>query len=984
MNNIFEYRRKEYSDFYNKLKTCLEIVQNETDFELEEFNVTFSPEKNIIDKTLKNKITIIFRKGTKTIDLSLNIPILDDDHFIINGYKKIPYFQILDIPFRITEDFITIKFNMASITFLYRDKSDTPFHFYINFLGKYCPASLIFYYFLRDRSFSFKPNENAHNLYNSFLEELQLIAEESSEMDDSDLIREIGSYISETDVYNKGDDFLYALNLAPKIDIINSQFLHTDNIVDEFMHILENNIFIDDLDYRNKRVQSESFLPIIISKLFEFALHNRRHKPRFKINKQILLSHCNQSNVIQYDFSINPIDFLTKKVRSTLIGPNSFNRDNIPPKFRDLHDSMYGRIDPVDTPDRDNCGIIQSLIPNCKLDETGRFSEEINEETNIVTIPLLTPFIEHNDQTRLQMAASQMRQAIPLEEFERPLIATKAQKEFLVESETVKVAKDDGEVVYLDEMSMLIVAYKNGEVDIIRIGPINIQDNLSLFYVNPDLIDNGKFNKGDILAYSHYYNDILMFGKNLLTGIMINGYNYEDGIVISESAAKKLTSLHIEEKEILLTPDQVLLLLDNDKPLYEELETINQGSFYARIKSIPYKYAQDSDKILLDEITHVAKKTYLVGDLHIYPNEWNTTIRAFNNFIEHRISKESERNNKIKKIIEQSYGKKSDQYKYLCDKWNLNVFDYIGRLKYKGEKINGVLFKFNLIYKDYISLGDKLANRHGGKGVITKIVPDKEMPKTKDDQPLEMIINPLGIISRMNLGQLFELHLGWAFHHVRENAKKMLRNNEPSFKIKEYIFDFIKLIDPTKDQKMVADFKKLLEIKEITEDFLNNLYLLLYPFESPKYENIQKALEYVGRDFEETIYDPKLNKSFDIALGYMYIMKLNHIAKNKLAARSIGPYSKRTLQPLGGKRNKGGQRFGEMEAACLIALDMPKTLQEFFLRSDSFAYVKHLINETESNEEIKTPEIVNLFDSYLKVIGIEIVDQPSTKGDKND
>lgn len=987
MNNIIDFRRKEYQEIENKIRECIKVVEEETDFILEKFDISFSPEKNSIDKTLKNKISLVFKstkKNSKTIDLSMFLPIYDNDKFIINGFEKIPYFQMLDVPFRITDEFITIKLSMASISFA-PYKETNGFKFYINFLGKKCPASLIFYYFLKDKVFDYQPNDG-HPFYNEFIEELHTVGTESSEIDDSDLIQEIGKYISDVDIYNKGDDFLYAIKIAPKIDILHTRFFHTENknLIEEFLYILQNNISYDDLDLRNKWIRSESFTALIISKLFEFMIHNRRHKPRFKVNKQFLLSHCNQNPTIQYDFSINPIDYYTKLLRVSLIGPNSFNRDNIPPKFRDLHESFYGRIDPVDTPDRENCGVIQSLIPSVNVDENGRFTDIISNE--IVTIPLLTPFIEHDDQTRLQMAASQMRQAIPLEEFDIPYICTTANKDFLNDSKTVIRAKDDGEVIYNDSINYLLVAYKNGEIDIIKIGFVNKQNNLNIYYPNHEILENKKFNKGDILAYSHYYNSVLSFGKNLLTGITINGYNYEDGIVISESASKKLTSLHIEEYELFVNPDQVLLLLDNGKPLYEELEVIEQGKKLFRLKNIPTKYSQDSSKILYEETEDLATKTYLVSNLQTFPNEWNSNIRGYKEFIEERIEKENKRNKEIRSLIEQAYGK-SEKYKYLCEKYNLNILDFIGRIKYKDERINGVLFKFNLVYKDYISLGDKLANRHGGKGVITQILPDEKMPVTDKGERIEVLLNPLGIISRMNLGQLFELHLGLAFYQLKENAKQMLKDNVPSFKIKEYIFNFIELIDATHDKKMVNNFNKLLENRTIDEDFINNLFILVFPFESPKYENIVKALEYVNRDFEEKIYDPFLDKQYNIALGYMYIMKLNHIAKEKIAARSIGPYSKRTLQPLGGKRNKGGQRFGEMETACLIALDMPETLQEFFLRSDSLDYVKNLINENQVTTNIKTQsEIVHLFDSYLKVIGVEIKDHKtsSTKESENE
>jgi DNA-directed RNA polymerase subunit beta len=232
----------------------------------------------------------------------------------------------------------------------------------------------------------------------------------------------------------------------------------------------------------------------------------------------------------------------------------------------------------------------------------------------------------------------------------------------------------------------------------------------------------------------------------------------------------------------------------------------------------------------------------------------------------------------------------------------------------------------------------------------------------------------------MNIGQLYELHLSMSLYDLKQNIIKMIQEKKAQDDIKKYLLDYIKIIDKTIGSWYYNQFEEQLP-KEITEDFINDLSIIQPPFESCKFDDIEAALDYTDSKFKQKVYDP-LSKTYlknDIAVGLIYFFRMVHIAEEKLAARGIGTYAKRTLQPLGGRKNKGGQRCGEMETACIIGHDAPVNLFEFLTtKSDCIdlknQYIRSFIdpNFTEDNKELDSvPESVKLLNSYLTVIGVD-------------
>ena len=308
----------------------------------------------------------------------------------------------------------------------------------------------------------------------------------------------------------------------------------------------------------------------------------------------------------------------------------------------------------------------------------------------------------------------------------------------------------------------------------------------------------------------------------------------------------------------------------------------------------------------------------------------------------------------------------------------MSKFSHIGKYKVKGEPVNGIRVEMFGIYLRPIETGDKIANRHGNKGVISRIVPHDKMPQLPDGRNVDICINPLGIISRMNVGQLFELHLTMSFMDLKKKLLGLIDEGKQKHVRKSLLY-YIKTIDNTEDGWYYKQFEQQLP-KVIDKDFVSKLYLIQPPFESVSLKMVKEAMEKTDTSFEYEIFDPisktkLLNK---VAVGYIYFFKMVHIAETRLAARGIGSYAKKTLQPLGGRKHRGGQRCGEMETACLIAHDGPKNLAEFLTtKSDCIDLKNRYINEMiepdftkEKSEEDYISESVKLLDAYFNVIGV--------------
>lgn len=991
--NIFTIRKKDYEQILPLTRQIVAPVQD-IGFTITELDLKDSRfSSGELFKTVKQTLVIKLQKGNSIIDVSIIIPkLVDDNYVIINGRRKIPLFQLFDIPIITRGDNIKIRTNIGTIM-VFNEKSDKadPPHIKISFLGKkiYLSSLLFAYYGMEEINRRFelsttRIDSESTSLYEILRSDLSHIYGESRGYLQDDFISEIGREYSKYNSKSKGEDILYALDLIPKVDPLSSRFFHTETLLDEVVYAIKTE-FIDDMLFTNKRVRCFEYMVVSkISKIiFDLCFANRTaRQPKFNINSTQILSECNVSEIVQFDFSINPIEELTKLSRISLLGPGGFKRENIPQHLRDICPTMFGRICPVDTPDRDNCGVLQNLIPNVHLDENLKFQSAICDRQPLSIPVSFTPFLKHDDQTRLQMASSQMRQAIMLKSFDPPLIASGCEGLYTDKTQFIKIAKHDGEVLHIDKDYMIVI-YSNGEPDIFDIKSRKIYvEHLDFLHLYVKAGD--KFKAGDILAESNFCHDgKVTIGKNLLTGVMIHyGNNYEDGIIISDRLQKEdvLTSVHYEDLSFSLSPDKVLLSLNPDKkynPLPEELQRLQRGEIYARVQRL---HSEDPNAPFTEELTFKAKRNFIISEVNIYANEWNQELKQFTEWVENKLEKQSDKEKHLQKIIRDTFGK--DKGSQLIREKGIDTFSLsnVGKYKVKREKLQGIQVEMYGIHFRKIHVGDKLANRHGNKGVVSKIVAHEKMPKLEDGRHVDICINPLGIISRMNIGQLYELHLAMSVQDLKINMLKMLADNTKQEEIKNYLLNFIKIIDKTNNSWYTSQFQQQLP-EEIDVNFIKDLSIIQPPFESSCLEDLKIALKYTGTRFKYKLFDPLSSSDIinEIAVGYIYFFRMVHIAEEKLAARGIGAYTRRTLQPLGGRKNKGGQRCGEMETACLIGHDAPSNLFEFLTTKSDCTDMKNdyirnfieanLIDKKEDANPI--PESVKLLNSYLTVIGVD-------------
>ena len=983
--NIFTIRQLDYDQILPIVQKIVKPVE-EIGFQINEINLKDSRfSSGELAKTLKQTLAIKLQKGSSEIDLSIFIPkLIDGNYMYINGRRKIPLFQLFDTPIVTRGENIKLRTNVATIM-VFKDK-ESPF-IKISFLGKKVPLSLILLSYHGIEAVTEKyeldldTDSNSDNLYELLRYDLKLYCEESIGYTSDDFILELGKMYSRYNAKSKGEDILYAIDLIPKVDVLTAQFMEHDSILEELSEILKTG-FVDDTLFTNKRVRCFEYVILgKISKIiFDLCFANRTaRQPKFNINSTQILSECNVSDIVQFDFSINPVEELTKLSRISLLGPGGFKRENIPKHLRDICPTMFGRLCPVDTPDRDNCGVLQNLIPNVHLDEKLQFTDDICAD-NPISIPVsMTPFLKHDDQTRLQMASSQMRQAIMLKEFDTPLISSGCEGLYTNYTQFVKVAKKSGEVVHIDK-NYIIVVYNDKDTEIfdIRYRKIYVEH---MDFMNIYVTPGDKVKAGDILAESNFCkNGNINIGKNLLTGVMVYyGNNYEDGIVISDRLVNEdvLTSIHYKDLSFTLTPDKVLLSLKEDeyKPLPEELETIKAGEPYAIMKKLNSDeyYSVFSESIALE-----ARKNFIISEVNLYGNSWNDEVPEYKEWIDAKLEKQQDTEKDLQKVLRQVMSK--DEAMKTIKQHSLDKFSFVGKYKRKRERINGLHVEMYGVHFRRIKVGDKMANRHGNKGVISRIVPHNKMPQLPDGRHLDICINPLGIISRMNIGQLYEMHLSMVIDDLKQSMLQMLKDNVLQKDIKKYLLNFIKIIDCTNDKWYSEQFSEQLP-KTITEEFIQNFTVIQPPFQSCRLEQVEEAMKYTGTEFKYKIYDPlsKVHLHNRIATGFIYFFRMVHIAEEKLAARGIGAYARRTLQPLGGRKNKGGQRCGEMETACLIGHDAPCNLHEFLTtKSDCIDlknnYIRNLIesNLTDNSKELDmVPESVKLLNSYLTVIGVD-------------
>ena len=705
------------------------------------------------------------------------------------------------------------------------------------------------------------------------------------------------------------------------------------------------------------------------------------------------------SQLSQFMDQTNSLSGLTHRRRLSALGSGGLTRERAPIEVRDVHPTHYGRMCPIETPEGPNIGLIGSLSSFATVDEfgfirspyrkvvRGKVTDEIvyldaSEEealvrdaktkeerpviiaqanapfdsktgkfltdqvlartragdevvsvtpdkvdymdvnpTQIVSVATaLIPFLEHDDANRALMGSNMQRQAVPLLTTEAPYVGTGMEFRAAVDTGDVVLARRKGKVAFADATSIRVDAGR-GATDEYELVKFTRSNQGTLIHQKPVVDVGDRVDQGTVLSDgASTDNGELALGKNLLVAFMSwEGYNFEDAIIISERLVKDdvLSSIHIEEYEVDARTTKL-----GDEEITRDIPNRSEESL------------KDLDEAGIVRIgAEVNSGDLLVGKV---TPKGETELTAEEKLIR-AIFKEKAREVRDTSLkVPHGEGGKVIDVKIFSRENNDELPPSVNQL-----------VRVYVAKKRKIAEGDKLAGRHGNKGVIAKIVPEEDMPFLEDGTPVDIILNPLGVPSRMNIGQVLETHLGWAAHRGWQADGERVAG--PTY-----------VASPVFDGATIAEIDELL-IKSTRDDPDNPIRFKVDEKEPPGRRCSGKVWLHDGRAGER--FDNK------VTVGYMYMLKLLHLVDDKIHARSTGPYSLVTQQPLGGKAQFGGQRFGEMEVWALEAYGAAYTLQEMLtIKSDDTIGRVKAYEAIVKGENISKPNIPESFKVLMKEI----------------
>ena len=713
------------------------------------------------------------------------------------------------------------------------------------------------------------------------------------------------------------------------------------------------------------------------------------------------------SQLSQFMDQNNPLGELTHKRRLSALGPGGLSRDRAGFEVRDVHYSHYGRMCPIETPEGPNIGLINSLAcyarineygfveapyrkidksdkdnprvtdevvymtadeednyhvaqANEKLDEDGHFvrnsvSGRYREETQeydktafdymdvspkmvFSVATALIPFLQNDDANRALMGSNMQRQAVPLLTTEAPVVGTGMETKTAVDSGVCVLAKEAG-IVESSESNRIVVREEDGNRREYILTKFARSNQSNCYNQRPIVFKGQKVAKGEVIADGpSTSNGELALGKNPLIGFMTwEGYNYEDAVLLSERLVEYdvYTSVHIEEYEV------------------ESRDT----------KLGPEEITRDVPGVGDDALKDLDER----GIIRV-----GAEVRAGDILVGKVTPKGETELTAEERLLRAIFGEKAREVRDTSLKVPHGAYGIVVDAKVftreDGDELSPGVNESVRIYiaqKRKISVGDKMAGRHGNKGVVSRVLPVEDMPYLPNGRPLDMVLNPLGVPSRMNIGQVLEIHLSLA-------AKAL------GFNIETPVFDGAKEIDIQDTLELANDYVNMPFDAEEAEDGEENFYdkykdtlredVMDYLSENRAHRSLWKGVP-ISRDGKVQLRDGRTGEYFDgkVTIGHMHYLKLHHLVDDKIHARSTGPYSLVTQQPLGGKAQFGGQRFGEMEVWALEAYGAAYTLQEILtVKSDDVVGRVKTYEAIIKGENIPEPGVPESFKVLLK------------------
>ena len=705
------------------------------------------------------------------------------------------------------------------------------------------------------------------------------------------------------------------------------------------------------------------------------------------------------SQLSQFMDQNNPLGELTHKRRLSALGPGGLSRDRAGFEVRDVHYSHYGRMCPIETPEGPNIGLINSLASYARINEYGfieapyrkidksdpknpRVTDEVvymtaDEEDNyhvaqanealdaeghfvrnsvsgryldetqeyektmfdymdvspkmvFSVATALIPFLQNDDANRALMGSNMQRQAVPLLTTEAPVVGTGMETKAAVDSGVCVVAKKAG-TIESSESNQIIVKNDDGTRDVYKLTKFSRSNQSNCYNQRPIVFKGDHVEVGEVIADGpSTSNGELGLGKNPLIGFMTwEGYNYEDAVLLSERLVQDdvYTSIHIEEyeaeaRDTKLGPEEITRDVpgvgDDALKDLDERGIIRIG---AEVRA---------GDILVGKVTPKGE-TELTAEERL--------LRAI--FGE-----------KAREVRDTSLKVPHGEYGIVVD---AKVFT-----RENGDELSPGVNQSVRIYiaqKRKISVGDKMAGRHGNKGVVSRVLPVEDMPFLPNGRPLDIVLNPLGVPSRMNIGQVLEIHLSLA-------AKAL------GFNVSTPVFDGASEVDIQDTLELANDYVNIEDFEEFRAKYQDVLApdVMEYLDEHKDHRELWKGVP-ISRDGKVQLRDGRTGEYFDgrVTIGHMHYLKLHHLVDDKIHARSTGPYSLVTQQPLGGKAQFGGQRFGEMEVWALEAYGASYTLQEILtVKSDDVVGRVKTYEAIIKGDNIPEPGIPESFKVLLK------------------
>ena len=722
------------------------------------------------------------------------------------------------------------------------------------------------------------------------------------------------------------------------------------------------------------------------------------------------------SQLSQFMDQNNPLSEITHKRRLSALGPGGLSRDRAGFEVRDVHYTHYGRMCPIETPEGPNIGLINSLASyarineygfveapyrivdksdpknprvtdevryftadeeddfhvaqaNAEIDENGYFvrntvSGRYREETSqfdksqidlmdvspkmvFSVATSMIPFLQNDDCTRALMGSNMQRQAVPLLMTEAPVIGTGIENKTAVDSGVCVVAEADG-VVLSSESNKIVIREKDGKAREYKLTKFSRSNQSNCYNQRPIVFKGDEVKAGDVIADGpSTSNGEIALGKNPLIGFMTwEGYNYEDAVLLSERLVRDdvYTSIHIEEyeteaRDTKLGPEEITRdLPSTGSDAVKDLDENGIIRVGAEVRA---------GDILVGKVTPK-------GETELTAEE---------------------------RLLRAIFGEKAREVRDTSLKVPHGAYGIVVAVKTftreNGDELSPGVNKSVRIYiaqKRKISVGDKMAGRHGNKGVVSRILPVEDMPYLPNGRPLDIVLNPLGVPSRMNIGQVLEIHLSLAARAL-------------GFKISTPVFDGANEKDIMDTLDLANDYVNLEwdEFKEKWDGKINE-ELMEYLGDHLDHRAEWKGVP-ISRDGKVRLRDGRTGEYFDspVTIGHMHYLKLHHLVDDKIHARSTGPYSLVTQQPLGGKAQFGGQRFGEMEVWALEAYGASYTLQEILtVKSDDVVGRVKTYEAIIKGENIPEPGVPESFKVLLKelqslALDVRVLDQDNNE-----